>query len=235
MVKTIHFGDYRDVGNPVTTAKIYDAQRADELLFLDIDASRKGRGILKDIIKLVSEECFMPFGVGGGIKTLKDIRELLCNGADKVIINTNSVENPKFITEAAQKYGSSTIVVSIDVKENDKKEKEVCTHSARKWTGKNPIEWAKEVAKLGAGEIMITNVDKEGTMKGLDIKLVKGVVDSVKIPIIASGGVGTLEHFKEGFKVGASAIAAGSIFHFTDQSIIKTRKFLVDAGYKVRA
>lgn len=235
MVKTIKFDQYRDVGNPITTARIYDAQRADELVFLDIDASTANRRTLLDIVKEVSQECFMPLCVGGGIKTLEDIRLILQGGADKVIINTHAVEDIVFINQATEKFGSSTIVVSIDVRKKNNDEYEVYTHGGEKATGLKPVEWSKKVEENGAGEIIITSIDLDGTMEGLDINLIKAITEAVNIPVICSGGVGTLDDFKKGFvEGGASAVGAGSIFHFTDQSIIKTRRHLVNEGINVR-
>jgi len=234
MVKSVRFGGYRDVGHPVTTAKIYDAQRADELIFLDISASREGRRTLFDYVRQVAEECFMPLGVGGGITSIEDIRELLKSGADKVVINTAAVENPELIRKAASRFGSSTIVVSIDVKKTPDGKYEVFTRGATAATGLDPVIWAKEAQNLGAGEILITSVDQEGTLAGYDTALIRSVAEAVSIPVIAHGGAGKLSDFKEAIAAGASAVAAASIFHFTDQSPIKTRKYLHDAGVSVR-
>lgn len=235
LVKTIKFKDYRDVGNPVTTAKIYDAQRADELMFLDIAAGVENRRTLFDIVKVVSEECFMPLGVGGGIRSLEDIRLLLRGGADKVVINTAAVEQPGFITAAAEKFGCSTVVVSIDFRRHQDGRAEAVIRGGRQLTGLEPVAWAMAAVAAGAGEILITSVDRDGTMQGLDIPLIRAVVDAVAVPVICSGGVGSLEDFKNGFSDGgAAAVGAGSIFHFTDQSIIKTRRYLVGEGIAVR-
>ena len=235
MVKTIRFGSYRDVGDPIKTAKIYDAQRADELIFLDIEASREKRGTLIDVVREVSKECFMPFGVGGGIRDLEDIRLLLRGGADKVVINTIAVEDPDFITKAAEKFGSSTIVVSIDVRKNKDGRYEVFTNGAGKATGLDPVDWAKIAVERGAGEIIITDADRDGTMEGLNIPLIRSVADSVNVPVIAVGGVANLQDFQNAFtEGGAQAVGAGSIFHFTDQSIIKTRGYLFNEGINVR-
>ena len=235
MVKTIKFDKMRDVGNPVTTAKIYDAQVADELVFLDITATVEGRDVIKNVIDRVTEECFMPFAVGGGVKTIKDIQELLKVGADKVVINSAAVENPGLIRRAAENFGTSNIVVSIDYKINEQGKNEVHTHRGTKPTGLDPVKWAKQVASLGAGEIILTCVDREGTMEGYDLDVLKKVTDSVDIPVIAHGGVGTLTHLKEGLTIGnASGVAAASIFHFTDQSPIKARQFLVNEGINIK-
>lgn len=235
LIKTIKFVDFRDVGNPLTTAKIYDAQGADELVFLDIAASAENRGILLDIIQEVAKECFMPLGVGGGITTLEDIRILLAGGADKVIINTVAVEHPEFITAAARKFGSSNIVVSIDFKKNNNGQNEVYIRGGRESTGLEPVAWLKAAAAAGAGEILFTSIDRDGTMEGLDIDLIRQVVNVVSVPVIAAGGVGSLLDFKLGFEDGCAAgVGAGSIFHFTDQSIIKTRRYLTGEGVNIR-
>ncbi len=235
MVKTIQFDRLRDVGNPVTAAKIYDAQTADELAFLDILASVEERNILFDILDRVTEQCFMPLTVGGGIKTLDDIRKTLKAGADKVSINTKAVENPAFINEAARVFGSANIVVSIDYRKVNGQNK-VFIHSGKKETAYDPVAWAKEMEKRGAGEIIINCIDRDGMMNGYDIETISKVTSSVNVPIIAAGGAGTLQHFVDGItKGGASAVAAGSIFHFTDQSPIKARAFMKEAGLNVRS
>lgn len=235
LVKTIRFDSYRDVGNPITTAKIYDAQRADELIFLDIGASKENRATLVEIVKEVSAVCFMPLGVGGGIRTLDDIRTLLHSGADKVVINTAAFEESGFIEAAAERFGSSTITVSIDARKKNDGSYEVYVRGATKATGYAPVTWAQIVEKRGAGEIVITAVDRDGTMEGLDVPLIRSVADAVQVPIIAAGGVSSLADFQKGFEEGhASGIGAGSIFHFTDQSIIKTRTHLVNSGINVR-
>ena len=230
MVKSRQFANYRDVGNPVTAAKIYDAQRADELIFLDISASREGRSILFDFIKEVSAECFMPLGVGGGIRSVADIHTLLKQGADKVAINTAAYEVPGLIKKAAEVFGSSTIVVSIDVKNST-----VWIKGGATDTQADPVLYAKKMEAAGAGEIFLTSIDRDGMMSGYDLDLVRSVADAVSIPVIASGGAGTLEDLKQGIEEGhASAVAAASIFHFTDQSPIKARKYLADHGVNVR-
>lgn len=233
MVKSRQFGNYRDTGNPITAARVYDAQRADELIFLDISASTPaaaGRAILFDIIKEVSAECFMPLGVGGGIRSVDEIRQLLKNGADKVVINTAAHTAPGLIQDAAEIFGSSTIVASIDVKNGT-----VWIKGGTENTGEEPIAWAKTMEAAGAGEIFLTSIDRDGVMAGYDIELIRSVADAVSIPVIASGGVGTLEDLQRGIEDGhASAVAAASIFHFTDQSPIKARKYLVDHGVAVR-
>ena len=230
MVKSRQFSDYRDVGDPVTAARVYDAQRADELIFLDISASQEGRGLLLDVIRQVSLECFMPLGVGGGIRSVEEIREILKAGADKAIVNTAAYEIPGFIRNAAEVFGSSTIVLSIDVKNGT-----IWIKGGTVDTGEDPVAYATKMESEGAGEIMITNIDRDGMMGGYDIKLIKSVASIVSIPVIASGGAGSLEDLKNGIEEGhASAVAAASIFHFTDQSPIKARKYLVDHGVAVR-
>jgi cyclase len=235
MVKTIKFEKMREVGFPVTAAKIYDAQGADELIFLDISASVENRNIMIDVIKQVATQCFIPFTAGGGIRTIDDIHNLLKAGVDKIAINTAAVENPDFIRKAAQKFGDQCIVVSIDAKKKEDGTYEVYTQGGKKATGLNPVEWAKEAEKLNAGEILITSIDCEGMMGGYDIQLIREVSDAISIPVIAHGGVGTLQHLVEGLREGkASAVAAASIFHFTDQSPIKARRFMKEAGIDVR-
>lgn len=234
-VKGKQFKDFRDTGAPVTAAKIYDAQRVDELVFLDIMASREGRDTLLHIVTETAEECFMPLAVGGGVKTIEDMKLLFAAGADKVIINTAAVENPTFISQASQYFGRANVVVAIDYKSNAQGRREVYTHSSSLPTNIDAFDWAKKVAELGAGEIILTSIDLEGTMAGYDLSFIRSVVDAVSIPVIAHGGAGTLEHLKEGITTaGASGIAAASIFHFTDQSPIKARWYLKNEGVNVR-
>lgn len=235
MVKTKQFDSYRDVGNPRTVAKVYDAQRADELIFLDITATTENRHFLQDIITAVAEECFMPLTAGGGIRTVAQARELLNHGADKISINTEAVNNPEFITELAKKFGRSTVVVSIDFKKNSEGKNEVFTERGRKTTGLDPVVWVKEAERRGAGEILLTSIDLEGMMNGYDLEMIRAVADSVDIPVIASGGVGTIEDLVKGIREGhASAVAAASIFHFTDQGIFKAHSHMREAGLQVR-
>jgi len=235
-VKGVRFGSFRDTGNPVTAAKIYDAQGADELLFLDITASTQKRSILFNIVARTAEECFMPLCVGGGIRTTEDIRKLLLVGADKVSINTAALEKPAFINEAAEIFGNQCIVVSIDARKRSDGAYEVFSHCGTKATGKNPVEWAEEAVAQGAGEILITSINMEGTRKGYDLELVRAVAGAVEVPVIASGGVGTLQDLVDGIRKGhASAVSAASIFHFTDQSVIKARTFMREAGLDVRS
>jgi cyclase len=234
-IKTVRFESIRDVGNPVTAARVYDAQGADELIFLDITASDEGRDTLFDLVAQTAEQCFMPLTVGGGVRTVADIRKLLQAGADKVAVNTAAVERPDFIREAAEMFGRQCIVVSIDARMQVPRRYEVFTYRATKPTGLDPVEWAQRMADYGAGEILITAVDRDGTMEGYDLELIRDVADAVMVPVIASGGCGTLQHLVDGITVGhASAVSAASLFHFTDQSVIKAKTFMKVAGLDVR-
>jgi len=235
-VKGVRFGSFRDTGNPVTAAKIYDAQGADELLFLDITASTQKRDILFDIVARTAEACFMPLCVGGGIRSIEDIRKLLLVGADKVSINTAAVVKPQFINESAEVFGNQCIVVAMDVKKNEEGEYEVFTNCGTKSSGLKPVEWAKQAVEFGAGELLVTSIDREGTREGYDLDLIRKVADSVEVPVIASGGAGSLQDLVDGIVKGhASAVSAASIFHFTDQSIIKARTFMKESGLDVRS
>lgn len=235
MIKTRQFGEYRDVGNPRTVAKVYDAQRADELIFLDITATVENRHYVIDIVSAVAQECFMPLTVGGGIRDTAQARDVLTHGADKVAINTAAVERPTFITEVAKKFGVSTVVVSIDYKKNAEGKQEVFTHRGTQPTGLDPVAWAKETEHHGAGEILLTCIDREGMMMGYDLDTLKMVTSTVQIPVIASGGVGTIQDLVDGILIGgASAVSAASIFHFTDQSIFKAHSHMKEKGLSVR-
>lgn len=237
MVKTKQFGSMRDVGDPVTSARIYNHQTVDELVFLDISETTENKKILYGIITKVAGECFMPLTVGGGIRSIEDIRKLLEAGADKISVNTGAVENPNLVKEAAKVFGSSTIIVSIDAKKNPKMKTgyEVYTKNGKFPTGLDPVQWAKEAEKLDAGEIMITSIDQEGTMEGYDLSLIKAVAEAVSIPVIANGGAGKLEDFYDAVKTAkASAVAAASIYHFTDQSPIKVRTYLKCRQIEIR-
>ena len=234
MVKTVNFDNPKKVGNPSTTVKVYDAQGADEIIFLDIDASMECRDSFYEVIGRAAEETFVPFTAGGGVKTIDNIRQLLNRGADKVSINTASIENSNFIKKSSKLFGKQCIVVSIDVKFAEGNYK-VFSHCGKKNTGLNPVDWAKRVEQLGAGEILLSSIDKDGTMTGYDIPLIKQVSEAVNIPVIANSGVGNLQQFADGLiKGGVNAVAAASIFHFTDQSIIKTKAFFKTAGITVR-
>ncbi len=235
-VKGTKFESLRDTGAPVTNARIYDAQGADELVFLDIHASKDNRTILYDVIARTAEEVFMPFCVGGGVKSLNDIRELLRAGADKVAINSAAVETPDLISDGAKRFGVQCMVVSIDYKTNEQGKPEVFTHGGTVATGLDPVEHAIRMTSLGAGELLVTSIDRDGTMAGYDLPVLKRIVSSVKIPVIASGGAGTLQHLVDAVKeADVSAVAVGSLFNFTDQSPIKARTFMKVAGIDVRA
>ena len=235
VVKGINFVDLVDAGNPVEVAKTYDKSGADELCFLDITASHEKRPILLDTVKKTAEQCFMPLTVGGGVRSISDIQSLLSSGADKVSINTAAVIDKNIIREGAKKFGSQCIVVAIDAKKVDNQKWEVFTHGGRKPTGKNVLEYVKEVEMLGAGEILLTSMDRDGTKKGYDLDLTKKVSNTVNIPVIASGGVGKLDHLYEGLKIGnANAVLAASIFHFGEFSIEDAKKYLDSKGISVR-
>jgi len=223
------------VGNPRTVAKVYDAQRADELIFLDITATTENRHLLFDIISAVAEECFMPLTVGGGVRALDDIRRLLLAGADKVSINTAAVKRPEFVREAAEKFGSQCIVVSIDARTVGDGRHEIFTHGGRNPTGIDAILWSKRMAEYGAGEILLTSIDHDGAKKGFNIGLTRAIADAVPVPVIASGGVGTLDHLVEGVVDGhASAVLAASIFHFGTFTIGQAKAYMKAAGVPVR-
>jgi len=234
-VKGVRFKDHRDVGNPVTAAKVYDAQGADELLFLDITASREKRDALFHVVEQTAENCFMPLTVGGGVRTIEDIRWLLLAGADKVLVNTAALSDPELIRQGAGVFGDQCIVVGIDFVRADGGDAEVISHAGAPVPEKDPVRWAERVVGLGAGEIVLTSFDREGTREGYDLEVTRSVVDAVPVPVIAAGGAGTLQHLADAFeKAEVSAVSAGSIFHFTDQSVIKARAFLKTAGINVR-
>lgn len=238
VVKGVNFVQLKDAGDPVESAMAYDKAGADELVFLDITASYENRGIILDVVSRTAEKIFMPLTVGGGIRSIDDIRNLLKAGADKVSINTQAVLNPDLISEASYRFGSQCIVVAIDAKrkyENGKLKFEVYTHGGRKATGIDAIWWAQKVEELGAGEILLTSMDRDGTKIGYDIELTKSISDAVTIPVIASGGAGELIHFYEAIKFGgADAVLAASLFHYGIISIEDTKKFLADKGIRVR-
>jgi cyclase len=234
-VKGKQFTEFRDTGAPVSAARVYDAQRVDELVFLDILASREERETLLPIITETAQECFMPLTVGGGIKTIEDMQVLFGAGADKVCINTAAVEDPELIRKASEYFGRANIVVAVDYREKLDGGREVYTHAGVKPTELDAFAWAKRVDELGAGEIILTSIDREGSMNGYDLEFIRKVADAVGIPVIAHGGAGTLAHLKEGITLGgASGVAAASIFHFTDQSPIKARAYLKDNQVNVR-
>ncbi len=234
-VKGINFVDLVDAGDPVEQARVYDQQGADELCFLDITASHERRDTLYDVVARTAEQCFMPLTVGGGVRTVEDIRTLLLAGADKAAINTAAVHRPDFVREAAEKFGSQCIVVSIDAKRVGRERFEIFTHGGREPTGIDAIEWAGRMAWLGAGEILLTSMDRDGTRQGFDIALTRAVADAVTIPVIASGGVGALDHLVEGVRDGhASAVLAASIFHFGEFTIAEAKAHMGRAGVPVR-
>jgi cyclase len=235
VVKGIRFVELKDAGDPVEQSRVYDAQGADELCFLDITASFEARDTLLDVVARTAEQCFMPLTVGGGVRTVDDIRRLLKAGADKVSINTAAVARPEFVREGAEKFGSQCIVVAIDARATRPGKWEIFTHGGRKATGIDAVEWARRMADLGAGEILLTSMDRDGTKLGFDIELTRAVADSIRIPVIASGGVGTLDHLVEGIRDGhATAVLAASIFHFGTHTIAEAKAHLRAAGIPVR-
>ena len=234
VVKGINFVELKDAGDPVEIARSYNVQGADELTFLDITASSDNRGLLFDIIEKVANQIFIPLTVGGGVRNCDDIRNLLNVGADKVGINTSAILNPDFVSESSSRFGSQAIVVAIDAKKIDD-HYEVFTHGGRNATGINAIEWAKKMADFGAGELLITSMDRDGTKKGFDNNLMKSISDAVDIPIIASGGAGSLRHLVDGIKEGeADAVLAASIFHYGEYSIKEAKKYMHEHGIEMR-
>ena len=235
VVKGVNFVNLRDAGDPVEIAKAYDAAGADELCFLDITASHENRGIILDVVRATAEQCFMPLTVGGGVRTTDDIRRLLLAGADKVSINTAAVFNREFVREAAEKFGSQCIVIAIDAKRVAPGKWEIFTHGGRKPTGIDAVDYAREVVELGAGEILLTSMDRDGTGEGFDIALTRAIADAIPVPVIASGGVGTLDHMVEGILEGhATAVLAASIFHFGTYSIPETKAYMAAHGVPMR-
>ncbi|CUA93304.1 imidazole glycerol phosphate synthase subunit HisF [Pannonibacter indicus] len=239
VVKGVNFVDLVDAGDPVEAAKAYDAAGADELCFLDITASHEGRDTIFDVVRRTAEACFMPVTVGGGVRTVEDIRKLLIAGADKVSINTAAVSNPDFVREAAEKFGAQCIVVSIDAKqvnaEGEAPRFEIFTHGGRNATGIDAVEFAQKVVELGAGELLVTSMDRDGTKSGYNIALTRAIADAVPVPVIASGGAGTLDHLVEGVRDGhATAVLAASIFHFGTYSIGEAKTHMAAAGIPMR-
>ena len=234
-MKGVNFVDLRDAGDPVEAAIAYDGAGADELCFLDITASHENRGTILEVVRRTAEACFMPLTVGGGVRTNDDIRRLLLAGADKVSINTAAVQNRQFVKEAAEKFGSQCIVVAIDAKQVGPDKWELFTHGGRKPTGLDALAYAKEVEALGAGEILLTSMDRDGTKSGFDIDLTRTLADAVKIPLIASGGVGNLDHLVAGVRDGhATAVLAASIFHFGEYTIGQAKRHMASSGLRVR-
>ncbi len=236
VVKGVNFIDLIDAGDPVEAARAYDAAGADELCFLDISASHENRDTLIDVVRRTAEQCFMPLTVGGGVRREADVRNLLLAGADKVSFNTAAVKDPKIISQAAEKFGSQCIVVAIDAKRVQAGKWEIFTHGGRQPTGIDAVAFAEEMAARGAGEILLTSMDRDGTKRGFDLALTRAVSDRVRVPVIASGGVGSLDDLVAGVKDGhASAVLAASIFHFGTHTIAEAKKVLADAGIDVRS
>lgn len=234
VVKGIRFVSLRDAGDPVEQAIRYDREGADELVFLDITASSDDRGIVLQMVRAVADSVFIPFTVGGGIRTLEDMRAILLAGADKVSLNTAALKNPQLISEGARRFGSQCIVVAIDARRTQR-DWQVYTHGGRTPAGIDALKWAKRAEELGAGELLITSMDADGTRNGYDLELMAAVADSVRIPVIASGGVGSLEHLYQGLTIGkASAVLAASIFHFGEYTIGQAKRYLADRGVAVR-
>lgn len=234
VVKGVNFVSLRDAGDPVEQAAVYDAAGADELTFLDITASNENRDTILDVVSRTAERIFLPLTVGGGVRTTDDMRRLLLAGADKCAMNSAAVSRPELVSEAARKFGSQCVVVAIDARSDGHGGWEVYTHGGRTPTGRNVIDWCREVAERGAGEILLTSMDRDGTGKGFDLDLLRAANAAVRIPIVASGGVGELEHFVEGARAGATGLLAASVFHFGQFTIPQVKQALAAAGLPVR-
>ena len=235
VVKGVNFLELRDAGDPVEIAKRYDDQGADEITFLDITATSDGRDLILDIIEAVASQVFIPLTVGGGVRAVDDVRRLLNAGADKVGINSSAISNPQLVFDASQKYGSQCIVVAIDAKKASDGRWEVFTHGGRKATGLDAIEWAKKMESMGAGEILLTSMDRDGTKVGFDLDLTRSVSDAISIPVIASGGVGGLQDLADGVKIGrADAVLAASIFHYGQHTVQEAKRFMSEQGIAMR-
>ncbi len=235
LVKGVAFDSWRRVGTALPAIKVYNTRQVDELILLDIAATPEGRTVDFEEIDLLADECFMPLTVGGGVRSVEDIRKLLIAGADKVAINTAALDNPALITEAAAMFGSQCIVVSIDARRHSDGHYEVCGNAGLKPTGRKPVDWAKEVVRLGAGEILLTSIERDGTMSGYDLELCSSVCGAVNVPVIVSGGAGNYEHMAQALLQGkASAVAAASMFHFTQQTPLEAKMYLRDRGIHTR-
>ena len=234
VVKGVNFENLTDAGDPVSQAQFYYQAGADELCFLDINASKENRSTMFEMVKKVAEKCFIPFTVGGGVSKIEDFSTLLKCGADKISINSSAIENPQLIRDASKKFGAQCVVVAIDVKKNSSGNYEVFTRGGSKATGLDAINWAIEAQKLGAGEILLTSMDRDGTKSGYDLDLLQKISLVTNIPLIASGGVGTLEHLAQGLKSGASAVLAASIFHFKTHSVQEAKEYLKSQNLAVR-
>jgi len=234
VVKGVNFVNLVDAGDPVEQATLYDAQGADELCFLDITATSDNRGLLLDMVERVATRCFMPFTVGGGVRSLEDIRALLLAGADKVSVNSAAVKRPEFVAEAARKFGSQCITVAIDAKQVDAGRWEIFTHGGRQATGIDALNWAKHMQELGAGELLVTSMDRDGSKAGFDTALLSRISERTNLPLIASGGVGSLEHFAEGARAGATGLLAASVFHFGEFTVPQVKAYLSEQGIAVR-
>jgi cyclase len=234
VVKGVNFVSLRDAGDPVEQAAVYDAAGADELTFLDITASSDNRDTILDVVSRTAERIFLPLTVGGGIRSTADMRRLLLAGADKCSINSAAIARPELVTEAAQKFGSQCVVVAIDARQSGAGKWDVFSHGGRTNTGLDAVDWAKRMAELGAGELLVTSMDRDGTGKGFDLELLKAICGAVRLPVVASGGVGTLAHFVEGAQAGATGLLAASVFHFGKFTIAQVKAALGQAGLPVR-